>query len=206
MPKPGLTEAEFKEAMGQIQAIYDCLDTLPNIVGPTYGASMGDRALKIEHALHFLAVGIEDQAYDAGIKLDLAQPAPFKHPGEARNALDGSFPTNAPVRGRGASRLWTPLTPKEHHALGLRMKDAKTRIAGLIVKLSNAYPKTGGRRLASAAWKVDKVLQSFCNTMDSRAHNDCPTYGDCPLDQDGIGPARSWYYGPISHPMPGAQA
>jgi hypothetical protein len=189
MRKPGLTQAEFTEAMGQVQAIYDCLNSVPNIVGPTYGAAMCDLAGKIWPALHSLAVGLEDQALEAGFRLDRAEPAPLKSPAQARHELDGSFPADS-VIGRG--RLWAPLTAKEHHALGLRLKDARNRLPDLLVRLANAFPQSSG--LANRVRKVEKAVSSLRNQMDNRAHEDWPAYID---DQDGIGPARKWYYGEV---------
>jgi hypothetical protein len=191
MAKPGLTEAEFRDAMSQIQAVYDSTHDLGNIIGPTYGAAMCDKALKIDRALFTLVLGIEDQAFDYGIQLDRPQPSELKFPAVARQELDGTFPPNTPVN----KRHWPPLTAREHHALGLRLKDARNRALHLYVKLANAYPQAAPRKLAARAQKVEKIISSIRNEMDSKAHVDCPTYCDVPPGHDGIGPARSWYYG-----------
>jgi hypothetical protein len=177
--------------MNQVQAMYAATNEVPNIIGPTYGAAMCDRALKIDQALHMLAVGIEDLAYDAGIRLDRPESPPLKFPAVARNVLDGSFPSDTPVKGRH----WPPLTAREHHALGLRLKDARDRAMGLYVKFANAFPQSSPQKLAGRARKVEKAISSVRNEMDNRAHNDCPAYGDAPPGHDGVGPARSWYYG-----------
>jgi hypothetical protein len=193
MRKPGLTEAEFRDAMNQVEAIYAASNNVPNIIGPTYGAALCDRALKIDRALHNLAVGIEDQAYAAGIRLDRPQSASLKIPAVARNELDGTFPLDTPTKGR----LWPALTAREHHALGLLLKDARNRAQQLAVKLGGAFPQTTkqGPGLYARAQRVEKAISAIRNEMDTRAHDDCPTYGNVAPGHEGIGPSRSWYYG-----------
>jgi hypothetical protein len=138
-----------------------------------------------------LAIGIEDQAEDAGIRIERPDDPPHLYPAQARNELDGTFPLDTPVKGR----RWPPLTAREHHALGLRLKDARDRALGLFVTFANAYPQTAPRKLANRTKKVEKIITTIRDIMDSHAHNDCPAYRDCPPDYEGIGPARSWYYG-----------
>jgi hypothetical protein len=198
MRKAGLTEAGFREAMGEVQAIFASLDTLPNIVGPTYGAAVCDRAMKIDRALCLLALGLQDEALDRAISLERADHLPPKFPAKARNELDGSFPPDTPVK----ARHWPPLTAREHHALGLRLKDARDRATGLFVTLSNAFPLSSPRRLVGRAKKVERALLAIRNERDTRAHIDCPAYRDCPPGYNGIGPARSWYYGHTESEIP----
>jgi hypothetical protein len=171
--------------------MYASTHTLGNIIGPTYGAAWCDRALKIDRALHTLAIGIEDEAYDAGVRIERPDDLPFLSPAQARNELDGSFPSDTPVKGR----RWPPLTAREHHALGSRLKDARDRASGLFVTFSGAFPQTSPRKLAGRAKKVEKIITSIRDYLDNMAHIDCPAHRDCSWDHDGIGPARLWYYG-----------
>jgi hypothetical protein len=56
-----LTEPEVLVLMDELQAIYNCIDSLPNILGPAFGAAWCDKGLRLEDALHSLSVDIEQR-------------------------------------------------------------------------------------------------------------------------------------------------
>jgi hypothetical protein len=193
--KKGLTEPEFIAAMAEVQAVYDLGSTVANIVGPAYGAAMGDLAIKVFHRdLLRVALGLEDSAYDRGIRLERAEPATRTAPVQARAEL-GELTDPSADYVLYKKKPWPSLSATEHHKLGLRLREAKTRMTNLQETLADGFAQTTDRyQLATRAKKVLKTLDTLCTKMDERAHADCPTYVDAPPGA-GIGPVRSWYYG-----------
>jgi hypothetical protein len=194
--KKGLTELEFIAAMAEVQAVYDCGSTVANIVGPAYGAAMCDIAIKAFHRELFrVAIGLEDAAYDRKIEIKRAEPATHKSPVQARAEL-GELTDPFADHVHYKKKHWPPLSPTEHHKLGLRLREAKTRLTNLQAKLANAFAQSDRYQLPTRVKKVLKTLDTLCSKLDARAHADCPTYVDAPPGV-GIGPARSWYYGAV---------
>lgn len=188
--------AVLQAAWRDVGEIYKDIRNVDGILATTYGPWLCRWLAHFEKALVLVSARMRDAARGLALTLeDHGAAAVIGDVGEARHELAGEFvaSTNQP---------WPPLSAPEHHALGLRLRRCKSRLAHLATNTANAFGRSsssGG--IAYGCVSALSRLNRLCCALDSIAHRDCPEHGEAPpASQGGLGPARSWYYGAVRLP------
>ena len=189
MPERVPTRTMFAAAMFEIQAVYECLEPLPQIVGPAYGANIENFAKAMLWPILCLRSSLPHLSALAGFPIPLARMAIHFEPQAARGILRGN--AVPPVQGRGRPRRWPPLTPAEHIVLGLRMREATKRAGPLVAAISAIFGTTGRQPQVALAIQARRRIDEMCSRLDIIAHRENPS------DDTEFGKIAGWYYGAL---------
>jgi hypothetical protein len=173
MPKQPVSCERLTAAMDQIQAVLVCLSDVPNIVGPSYGAPMCDKASAVEMDVWMIALPLEDAFYRRfDGRIELAQKVMTDNDANERLRLAG-VPRPPNYNGR---RKIAPLNLAEHTELGIRLAEANLRLVRLLCDLSSMFPNTRGSYpdgvLVVRTEKAMKKLANLRSKMDTFAARD----------------------------------
>lgn len=151
----------------------------PKILGPIYGASMCDRAIKVMRAFDRLMIGLEDAV--TGTQWKALDRSCHDHsyrasrPRDTLRARAGNKPISVDdIRYTVSRALMPPLSLAEHCLLGADLKAIHSAMVTAGCDIGNAGGKRRGD-LVRHVRKVERVLLTLRSHLDSAVQREYPT-------------------------------
>lgn len=163
-----------RAVLTDLAALHHLIAPVPNIIGPAFGATWCDRALKVRNAVDHLMTGIETALPDA-FNPDAAWKRPCPRPPTPRTTLRDRA-GEPPLPDNDRRRPGPPLSAREHITLDADLCRLRDGLRTAYVALAHAYGPA--HDLPRRARKASTALLKLRNKLNSQVHAISPPSAD----------------------------